>query len=113
LVEWIEDFKSRFSDYPEEARPTIDEVESALNLYKQTIEPAMLKVNIQKARAAKRAEGSVLEYGLTWHLERFVGDVRSRTSIIVSYSVCSYKRVSQQKSRLQLNLQRNKLKSTA
>ena len=71
---WLEDFKSKFGQY-DEAKPTIDEVEAALKLYKDTIGASKLKIDIEKARDARREHGSVLEYGLEWHLSRFVDDV--------------------------------------
>jgi hypothetical protein len=37
LVQWLEDFKSKLGQY-ELAKPTIDEVESALKLYEEKIE---------------------------------------------------------------------------
>jgi hypothetical protein len=37
LVQWLEDFKSKLGEY-DLAKPTIDEVESALQLYKEKIE---------------------------------------------------------------------------
>jgi hypothetical protein len=41
-------------------------------------------IAIQKARDARRADGSVLEYGLDWHLQRFLGEV---TLILLIYFV--------------------------
>jgi hypothetical protein len=34
-----------------------------------------IPIAIQKARDARRADGSVLEYGLEWHLKRFISEV--------------------------------------
>jgi hypothetical protein len=75
FVQWLEDFRSKYGQYPE-AEPTITEVEAALQLYKDVVEAVQVKLDIQKARDAKRAQGSVLEYGLEWHLERFINEVR-------------------------------------
>jgi hypothetical protein len=47
----------------------------ALQLYKDTIGASMNKILVTKARDARKADGSVLEYGLDWQLERFVGAV--------------------------------------
>ena len=77
LIQWLEDFKSKFSDNLEEIRPTVTKVEAAIALYKQKISSAMVKVNIQRARDARSKDGSVLEYGLDWHLERFVSKLKA------------------------------------
>jgi hypothetical protein len=37
IVQWLEDFRSKFEEY-ELAKPTIDEVESALQLYRDKID---------------------------------------------------------------------------
>ncbi len=60
LSQWLDDFRSRFSDF-EEAVPTILEVESALQVYKDTIWASVNKILVQKARDARKAEGAVLE----------------------------------------------------
>jgi hypothetical protein len=73
-VLWLEDFKSRYGEY-EEATATINEVEDALRLYKDVVESAKVKLEIQRAIEAKKEQGSVLEYGLDFHLSRFVTDV--------------------------------------
>ena len=81
LIQWLEEFKAKFSDYPEQAQPTIDEVESVLKLYKEKVGSAMLGINIEKARKARHADGSVLEYGLDWQMERFLRQVSSDESV--------------------------------
>ncbi len=42
----------------------------------------MVGVKIQKAIEAKRADGSVLEYGLNWQLEGFVNQVAYDTHFL-------------------------------
>lgn len=74
LIQWLEDFKSKFGDSPI-AQPTIDEIEDAFKLYDVVIGGSMAKVKVEKARDARKADGSVLEYGLAWQLERFNGAV--------------------------------------
>jgi hypothetical protein len=50
-------------------------VEDALKLYKSVVGSARAKIDIAKAREARRAEGSVLEYGLEYHLNLFISRV--------------------------------------
>lgn len=76
MIEWLEDFKAKLGEY-EEAKSTIQEVEEALHLYKEVTDKVRIPWVIEKARDARKADGSVLEYGLTWHLERFVAAVKS------------------------------------
>ncbi len=75
LIQWLENFKAQFFEYPNEIQPTVAKVEDALHLYKHKIGSAMVGVKIQKAINARRADGSVLEYGLNWQLEGFVKKV--------------------------------------
>jgi hypothetical protein len=72
LVEWLEDFKSKLGQY-KESYATIDEANAALEKYQEKVEKVRIPLAIQNARNAKRAEGSVLEFGLQHHLERFNG----------------------------------------
>jgi hypothetical protein len=58
LVQWLEDFKSRFGDYSE-AAAVIAQVEDSLKLYQRVIGDSAAKVTIQKAIEA-RAPQSVL-----------------------------------------------------
>src|SRR5262249_25747856 len=74
LIQCLEDFKQRFSEY-EEALPVISEVEASFLLYNQVVVAAKAKVEIQRAIEARREQGSVLEYGVKWHLEKFVNAV--------------------------------------
>jgi hypothetical protein len=74
LLQWLEDFKSKFGDY-DEAKATITQVEEALKLYKDVVLAAKLSLDIQRARAARRAQGSVLEYGLQYHHDKFNNNV--------------------------------------
>lgn len=48
---------------------TIAECLKALELFKRIVEPLRIQLKVQNARNAKRAEGSLLEYGLKYHLE--------------------------------------------
>lgn len=70
MVQWLEDFKTRFGEY-EEAHTTILEVESALSLYKTTTDKIRVPLAVQKARDARKADGSVLEYGIQFTLDGF------------------------------------------
>lgn len=74
LVQWLEDFKSKFGGFVE-AIATIEEVETALKRYKEFYAAVSLPLALKKAREARKADGSVLEYGLDWQLERFTGAV--------------------------------------
>jgi hypothetical protein len=38
--------------------------------------PAKSTIDVQRAVEARKAQGSVLEYGLKWHLEKFVDAVK-------------------------------------
>jgi cytochrome c peroxidase len=71
LVQWVEDFRSKYGEY-EDAQPTILKIEEALALYKDTIGRSRVKIEVQRARDARKAQGSVLEYGLDYHLSKFV-----------------------------------------
>ncbi len=72
LTKWLDDFKSKFSQY-KEAEPHIKAVEDSLQLYNSVIGGSMAKVEVDKAREER---GVILEYGLTYHLPRFVEAVR-------------------------------------
>jgi hypothetical protein len=74
LIEWLEDFRSRFGQY-NEAESTIHRVEDALKLYRLTIAASKVKLDVARARDARKAQGSVLEYGFEHHVERFVDAV--------------------------------------
>ena len=74
LVEWLEDFKSKLGEY-EQSLETIQECEAALTLYKNVVGAVRVPLMVNNARKARRADGSCLEYGLDYHLERFVGAV--------------------------------------
>jgi hypothetical protein len=75
LVQWVEDFKSKFN-YVADAEPVIAKVEEALKLYKEVLGKTATVRAIQKARRARKAEGSVLEYGLDYHLSKFVAAIK-------------------------------------
>ncbi len=75
MIQWLENFKAQFFEYPNEIQETVTKVEDALHMYKHKIGSAMVGVKIQKAINAKRADGSVLEYGLNWQLEGFIRKV--------------------------------------
>jgi hypothetical protein len=42
-----------------------------MDLYRDTISASKVRLDIQNARDARKAQGSVLEYGLTYHVEKF------------------------------------------
>jgi hypothetical protein len=73
FVQWLEDFKSKFGEYTE-AQPTIVEVEEALKLYKDAVGKVAIPLAIDKARKARKPD-SIFEYGMTWHLEKFLNKV--------------------------------------
>ena len=70
LVQWLEDFKSKLGQY-ELAKPTIDECEAVLELYNKVVNAVRVPLEIQNARNARTSDGSVLEYGLEYHLRNF------------------------------------------
>ncbi len=71
LIKWLDSFKSRFQSLPE-AQPTISRIEEALDMYKKEILTKIYQVEM--ARAIE--DRSVLEYGLEWHLPKFIEAVR-------------------------------------
>jgi hypothetical protein len=75
ITQWLEAFKSKFAEY-EESADIIGQVDTALSLFQSVVGKGKAKVEIQRAIEAKRAQGSVLEYGIKWHLERFNNRVR-------------------------------------
>ena len=70
LVAWLEGFKAQLGQY-QHAAATIEECEAVLALYDSVVGAAKIPLEIQNARNARRADGSNLEYGLEYHLERF------------------------------------------
>jgi hypothetical protein len=72
LVEWFEQFKQQFGEMPE-AQETVNQALNALGKYKDTVPKYLVPLAIKNARNKKKAEGSVLEYGLDGHLERMNG----------------------------------------
>ena len=60
----------------EEAQPVIEEVNDGFQLYNDVIVPAKASIDVARAVEARKANGSVLEYGLKWHLEKFVDAVK-------------------------------------
>lgn len=71
FIQWLEDFKSRLGHLPE-AQPTIKEVEEALHLYQDVVGKVKIPLDIKRAVEAR----GVLEYGLTWTLEKFTNAVK-------------------------------------
>ncbi len=69
LVEWLEDFKSKFGE-SDEALETIAECRDALKKYNEKVEAVRIPLAVQNARNARKENGSVLEYGLKYHAER-------------------------------------------
>ncbi len=59
LIQWLEDFKGRFSAY-EQAQTAIKDTETALLRYKEKIGPIMIKVNVAKAIDSRAKDGSPL-----------------------------------------------------
>ena len=70
LLCWVEGFKARFG-HRKEAASTISGVDAALLQYDQVVGAARIPLLIANARSARRCHGSVLEYGLDYHLEHF------------------------------------------
>ena len=81
LLQWLEGFKASFGDNPA-AKETLEECENALNLYTKVIEAVRIPLAVKNARRAKRADGSILEYGLDYHLRNFTGSVSTDHKII-------------------------------
>ena len=75
LVQWLENFKANVGEL-QEAAATIEECEAVLTDYKNIVEKARIPLLIQNLRAARRADGSCLEYGLDFHLRGFNSSVR-------------------------------------
>ena len=69
LVEWLEDFKSKLGEY-NEASEIISECENTLDKYISVVEPLRVPLLIQNARNARQKDGSCLEYGLEYHLNK-------------------------------------------
>ncbi len=67
LNKWLDNFKGKFGQYPE-AQSTIQQVVDALKLYHEKVVVESYKVDL--ARAIE--DRSVLEYGLDYHLPRFL-----------------------------------------
>jgi hypothetical protein len=67
LTQWLEQFKSRFGEH-EEAVATINSIESALRLFAKLVGGSKLAVELQRALNDR----SIFEFGIEWHLERFV-----------------------------------------
>eukprot|EP01124_Arcella_intermedia_P033172 TRINITY_DN7876_c0_g2_i2.p1 TRINITY_DN7876_c0_g2~~TRINITY_DN7876_c0_g2_i2.p1 ORF type:complete len:2631 (-),score=708.58 TRINITY_DN7876_c0_g2_i2:12-7805(-) len=70
LIEWLSLFNSHFG-LEKEAQPIAKSVEEALQLYTKVVEPLFIPLEIQKAVNARRTDGSVLEYGLEYHCQKF------------------------------------------
>ena len=69
LLEWLEDFKSNYQQY-NEAQETIQKCESLLDNYTSQVQKVKIPLDIQKARNARKSDGSNLEYGLEYHLKQ-------------------------------------------
>ena len=69
LVEWLEDFKSKFQQYSE-SEEIISRCESLLEKYHKQVDKVKIPLEIQKARNARSKDGSSLEYGLDYHLQQ-------------------------------------------
>ena len=75
LVEWLEDFRSKLGHY-DEATPTIEECEAVLAKHRLVVDSVRGRMAVSSAREARHAQGSCLEYGLDYHLEKFTASVR-------------------------------------
>ncbi len=67
LIKWLDNFRTKFGHLPD-AQPYIKRVEEALALYQEAIVKTEYKVEIAKTIEDR----SILEYGLDYHLPRFV-----------------------------------------
>ena len=72
LVQWLEDFKSKFGHYTQSAA-LIEQCENAIALYKSSVEKIKIPLEIENARNARKQQGSVLEYGFDYHIRQFSG----------------------------------------
>ncbi len=79
LSKWLNHFKINFGQYPE-AQSTIAQVEEALKLYQEKVVAETSKVEMSRAIEDR----SVLEYGLEYHLPRFVDGVRMGLLLFIS-----------------------------
>ena len=75
LTQWLDNFQMRYGEY-EEAKSTIEEVQSALRTYRTSIGGAKAKIDVMRAVKARRADGSVLEYGLDYHVNDLTNQVK-------------------------------------
>lgn len=64
LVNWLEDFRSRFEFFTE-AQETIRECESILQKSEQILKPIRAPLQIQNARLSR----DILPYGLDYHIK--------------------------------------------
>ena len=74
LERWFDAFNAEFDGVPA-AKATHKQVHKALKLYKKKMAEVRVPLLVKKARNARRADGSVLEYGLEHHLNGFVNAV--------------------------------------
>ena len=75
LIEWLENFKSKFAEY-KEARSIIEDCENVLGNYKDKVEKVRIPIEIQNARNARKPKSN-LEYGLDYHLRGLTSAVSS------------------------------------
>ncbi len=69
-----------FQEYPQ-AESTISQSEALLQLYNEKVNVVKVPLDIQKARNARKAQGSNLEYGLDSHLT----SMNSLVSFLTNY----------------------------
>lgn len=67
LVNWLEDFRSRFENYSESTE-IIKECENILVKSEKILEPIRIPLLIKNARNERKG---ILEYGLDYHLKNF------------------------------------------
>jgi hypothetical protein len=64
----------RYGEY-EDAKPIVEDVQAALRQYRTSIGGAKAKVDVMRAVRARKADGSILEYGLDYHVKDFTDKV--------------------------------------
>lgn len=69
LVDRLESFKSEFQEYSE-AKEIITKAESAIDKYHSFVSSVAIPLQLQNARNARKADGSNLEYGLSYTLNQ-------------------------------------------
>lgn len=84
LVRWNEDFRSCF-EYVEAAQPLLKRVQEALEQFRQIFGKTVVPLAIQQAVHARKADGSVCEYGLKYELEKFTNMVTMDSNLFSNF----------------------------